>query len=355
MPTAESYRPATQSTFDNIDARPQRAIENRAMRSKAGFLLLAGWLASAGCSDAGGNAGDGGGGLAGGAGGAGTGGSGGAAVSDAGVGGAADASAATGCEGVDAGGIVSPAYADMTITASGFAEHEGRSVFLVTRANISGVIGARSVTVTGGRFAFRFPKGYKRSSEQDLLWLIDSDGDGRCNTDAGDHTGYLRVNAANPAGSDALEVAITDNHVRTTSGGVDICNPAAPFGDMMDFNITGVGFEAHDGQRVHLLTRTAYNGAIFGSGDAVVTGGGFAFHFPKDYQRFTYQEIFLCVDVDGDGACAPGTDHTTYKATSAFNPVPITPFDDQVMDDHTSKSGRNADVCIVMNGCQIAP
>ncbi len=253
MPTAESYRPATQSTFDNIDARPQRAIENRAMRSKAGFLLLAGWLASAGCSDAGGNAGDGGGGLAGGAGGAGTGGSGGAAVSDAGVGGAADASAATGCEGVDAGGIVSPAYADMTITASGFAEHEGRSVFLVTRANISGVIGARSVTVTGGRFAFRFPKGYKRSSEQDLLWLIDADGDGRCNTDAGDHTGYLRVNAANPAGSDALEVAITDNHVRTTSGGVDICNPAAPFGDMMDFNITGVGFEAHDAEGLSAL------------------------------------------------------------------------------------------------------
>jgi hypothetical protein len=31
------------------------------------------------------------------------------------------------------------------------------------------------------------------------------------------------------------------------------------------------------------------------------------------------------------------------------------PFDDQVMDDHTSKSGRNADVCIIMNGCQIAP
>jgi hypothetical protein len=309
------------------------------MGSKAGFLLLVGWLASGGCSDARGDA---------------------AAVIDAGVGGAggvggADASAATGCEGVDAGGIVSPAYADMNITASGFAEHEGRSVFLVTRSNSSGVIGARSVTVTGGGFAVRFPKGYTRSSEQDLLWLIDADGDGRCNTDAGDHTGYLRVSAATPAGADALEVAITDNHVRTTSGGVDICNAAAPFGDMMDFNIAGVGFEAHDGQRVHLLTRTVYNGAIFGSGEAVVTGGGFAFHFPKGYQRFTYQEIFLFVDVDGDGACAPGTDHTAYKATSAFNPVAIMPIDEQVMDNHTSRSGRNADVCIIMNGCQIAP
>src|SRR5580765_2102061 len=147
MPTAESYRLATQSTFDNIDAWLPRAIENRAMGSKAGLLLLAGWLASAGCSDARGNAG-GGGGLTGGAGGAGTGGSGGAAAIDAGLGGAggaADASAATGCEGVDAGGIVSPAYTDMNITASGFAEHEGRSVFLVTRSNSSGVIGTRSV------------------------------------------------------------------------------------------------------------------------------------------------------------------------------------------------------------------
>jgi hypothetical protein len=353
MPTAESYRLATQSTVDNIDARPPRAIDNWAMGSKAGFfMLLAGWLASSGCSDARGTAGDGGGGLAGGAGGAGTGGSGGATAIDAG---GTDAPTATACEGVDAGAIVSPAYADMDITASGFAEHEGRSVFLVTRSNSSGVIGARSVTVTGGGFAFRFPKGYKRSADQDLLWLIDADGDGRCNTDVGDHTGYLRVNAANPAGSDALEVAITDNHVRTTSGGVDICNPAAPFGDMMDFNITGMGFDAHDGQRVHLLTRTVYNGAIFGSGDAVVTGGGFAFHFPKGYQRFTYQEIFLFVDVDGDGACAPGTDHTAYEATNAFNPVQIMPIDEQVMDNHTSKSARNADVCVIMNGCQIAP
>lgn len=258
------------------------------------------------------------------------------------------------CDGVDAS-IASPAYADMTITATGFAEHEGRTVFVVTRSNSSGVLGARSATVMAGAFAFRFPKGYQRSADQDLLWFIDADGDGVCNTDVGDHTGYLLVNAVDPAGSDALEVAITDNHVRTTSRNVDICNPAAPFGEMMDFNITGSGFQAHEGQHVHLLTRTAYNGAIFGSGEAVVTGGGFAFHFPKGYERLTYQEMLLFVDVDGDGACMDGTDHTGYMATSAFNPVQIAPIDEQVTDNHKSKTARNADVCVVMNGCQVAP
>jgi hypothetical protein len=259
--------------------------------------------------------------------------------------------AATGCEGVDTGAINSPTYADLNVTASGFAEHEGHAVLVVTRSNSSGVLGARSATVTGGGFAFRFPKGYQRSEDQELLWLIDADGDGLCNTDAGDHTGYLLVNAVDP-GSNALDVLITDNHVRTTSRNDDICNPAVPFGEIMDINITGKGFEAHDGQRVHLLTRRTYNGAIFGSSEAVVTGGGFAFHFPKGYMRSTYQEILLFVDVDGDGVCVPGTDHTGYSATSAFD---LAPVDEQVTDSHMSKTARNADVCVVMNGCQVAP
>src|SRR4029078_8056265 len=129
-------------------------------------------------------------------------------------------------------------YADMNVSASGFAEHEGRTVLVVTRSNSSGVLGAPPATGTGGACAFRFPKGYQRSADQELLWLIDADGDGLCNTDAGDHTRYLFVHAGAPR-SAALDVAITDNHVRTTSRNDDICNPAAPFGDMMDINITG--------------------------------------------------------------------------------------------------------------------
>ena len=37
------------------------------------------------------------------------------------------------------------------------------------------------------------------------------------------------------------------------------------------------------------------------------------------------------------------------------NPVQIAPVDEQVTDNHTSNTARNADVCIVMNGCQVAP
>ena len=61
------------------------------------------------------------------------------------------------------------------------------------------------------------------------------------------------------------------------------------------------------------------------------------------------------MDVDGDGVCVTGTDHTGYSASSAFNPVQIAPVDQQVTDSHTSNTARNADVCVVMNGCQVAP
>ena len=199
-----------------------------------------------------------------------------------------------------------------------------------------------------------FPKGYQRSADQDLLWLIDADGDGLCNTDAGDHTGYLLVSATNP-GSDALEVAITDNHVRTTSRNVEICNPAAPFGEMMDFNITGSGFQAHEGQRVHLLTRTTYNGAIFGSGDAVITGGGFAFHFPKGYERFTYPGDAPVRGCRRRRCLRAGNGPHGLLGHLRFQSRQIAPVYEQVTDSHRSKTARNADVCVVMNGCQVAP
>jgi hypothetical protein len=268
--------------------------------------------------------------------------------------GAREAGAAA-CEGVDASVAGNPPYVDLNITASGFAEHEGKAVFLVTRVGLGGVIGTGSATVRGGAFTLRFPMGYRRSSDQEVLWLIDADSDGLCNAAAGDQTGYVLISAVDPAGTDALDVAITDNHLPTTSHNVDLCNPAQPFGEMLDMNILGKGFEAHEGRAVHVLTRTLYNGAIFGSGEAVIAGGGFALNFQKGYQRSSYQEVFLFVDVDGDGRCLPGTDHTAYVATSAFNPLRIEPIDEQVTDNHAAKSARNADVCVVMNGCQLAP
>lgn len=271
-----------------------------------------------------------------------------------GAGGAGDAPAAA-CEGVDAGSLASRTYVDLDISASGFAEHEGKTVLLETRGNSDGVLGVAKATVTGGGFTIHLPKGYRRAQDQELLWLIDVDGDGVCNDAAGDQTGYVVVTAADPPDAAALAVAITDNHVRKTKSNVDLCNPAQPFGDMLDIDITAVGFDAHEGQTVRLLTRTVDNGAIFGAGRASVVGGGFAFHFPRGFERFTYQEILYFVDTDGDGRCVGGTDHTSYTVTPAFNPIQNGPVSMQIMDNHTKTSARGADVCVVMNGCPIAP
>jgi hypothetical protein len=259
------------------------------------------------------------------------------------------------CEGVDAGAGAAPQYLDMDITGSGFAEHEGQAVLLVIRTENSRVLGVGKATVAGGGFALHFPKGYRRASNQEILWLVDADGDDVCNAAAGDHTGYLVAGGFDPVGSAAFAVAISDNHVNVTPREPNLCDPALPFGTMLNFNVTGSGFAAHDGRTVHLLTRTATNGAIFGSGAAVVSGGGFTFYFRRGYERFTYQEIFWFVDVDGDGTCVAGTDHTGYITSSGENPTQDVSVEMAVTDNHATQSARQADVCIVMNGCPLAP
>jgi hypothetical protein len=274
-------------------------------------------------------------------------------ASDAGADGGGPTMAA--CEGVDAGSAASASYVDLNISASGFSEHEGQTVFLVTRANGVGVIGAASATVTGGAFSFHFPKGYKRATDQEIIWLLDADGDGVCDDAAGDHTGFSLVSATDPPGAEPVAVSISDNHLRMTSSGANLCNSVLPFGDMLDMNVTGTGFDGHEGRTVHLLGRTFYNGAIFASGDAIVAGGGFTLPFKRGFQRFTYEEIFFFVDVDGDGRCTPGTDHPGYTTTAGFNPTQNVPIDVPVMDNHMAQSARGADVCAVMNGCQLAP
>jgi hypothetical protein len=124
---------------------------------------------------------------------------------------------------------------------------------------------------------------------------------------------------------------------------------------MLDMNVTGTGFDAGEGRTVHLLARTVDNGAIFASGGAVVASGGFVLHFPRGFERFTYEEIMFFVDVDGDGRCTPGTDDPGYTVTAAFNPTQNVPVDVPLMDNHMAQSARGADVCAVMNGCQLAP
>lgn len=267
---------------------------------------------------------------------------------------AGDATTAA-CEGVDAGSAASLSYVDLNITASGFSEHEGQTVFLVTRSNSYGVLGSGSAVVSGGAFAFHFPKGYRRAADQQIIWLLDADGDGVCDEAAGDHTGLFLLSATDPPGAEPVAVAISDNHVGMTSSGATICNSVLPFGDMLDMNVTGTGFDAYEGRTVHLLARTVDNGAIFASGHAVVASGGFVLHCPRGFERSSYEEIVFFVDVDGDGRCRPGTDDPGYTVTSAFNPIQNVPVDVPLMDNHMAQSARGADVCAVMNGCQLAP
>lgn len=259
------------------------------------------------------------------------------------------------CEGVDAGTSPRGDYLDMDISAAGFAEHEGRAVFLVTRTDAWDVLGVGRATVVGGRFAFHFPKAYQRALSQEVLWFVDGDGDGLCTGAAGDHSGYLVAGPFDPAGNDAVAVALSDNHVRVSPQGADLCAPAMAFADMLDIDVTASGFEAHDGRTVYLLTRSAANGAIFGAGRATIAAGGFALHLPKAFVADTYQEVFWFVDEDADGTCAGGTDHTGTMVTSAFWPTENVPYDLRLTDNHALESGRHADVCVVMNGCQLAP
>src|SRR3569832_1026602 len=114
----------------------------------------------------------------------------------------AGAATTAACEGVDAGSAASLSYVDLNITASGFTEHEGQTVFVVTRSNSYGVLGSGSAVVSGGAFAFHFPKGYRRAADQQIIWLLDADGDGVCDEAGGDHTGFFLLSATDPPGAE---------------------------------------------------------------------------------------------------------------------------------------------------------
>src|SRR5581483_2454647 len=187
----------------------------RHLAGAVALLTLSACGKSGGRPDAGGTAGGAGGGIStAGTGGSwstgGTGGTGGTTsgtggtVSTAGSGGATSSGGAPGaCEGIDAGSAAPAPYVDLDITAAGFAEHEGQAVFLVTRAKGDRTLGSGRGTVTGGAFTFHFPKGYMRANDQEVLWLLDADGDGVCNDAAGDHTGYAVLSAFDPPGDSA--------------------------------------------------------------------------------------------------------------------------------------------------------
>jgi hypothetical protein len=54
-----------------------------------------------------------------------------------------------------------------------------------------------------------------------------------------------------------------------------------------DLDTTASGFEAHEGQTVRLSTSSPYIAIVRGAGQTTITGGRFAFHFPKGFERST--------------------------------------------------------------------
>ena len=311
----------------------------------------AGASGSAGAAGIGGGAGSGGAAGDGRAGAAGTG-SGGAVGGGTGGGG-------TGAGGINPSCIRSDAqlhkFLNLDVRGESFADHNGETLYLITRSGSSGIIGTGKTLVSAGGFAVHFEGGYERNTSQQLLWFADADGDGNCNLSKGDHIGYVSLGPFDPVANDALTATIADNHVMDIPGETSPCSGARPFGDMLDMNVSASGFQAHEGSSVYMLTRTFQNGAVFGRGQTAVASGRFAFNFPRGFARQAYQEVFWFVDLDGDGLCTTTSDHLGYAVTAAFSPTGNQPLDMTITDNHAGTSARGADVCIVMNGCPIAP
>ena len=242
-------------------------------------------------------------------------------------------------------------FYDLKIVGVDFARDEGRSVYLVTRSANGGVLGSASAVASGGGFSLTFPRGYQRTSGGQVLWFVDVNADGFCDTANGDHFGLIQLDPSD-AGDEAVEITISDDPSNPTiPGDPSACTGQKPLGELSDLDISATGFEAHAGARVYLITRTALNGAVFAHGSAVVVDGGFRFHFPRGLEQFTYQEVFWFVDTDGDGRCTHSSDHTGFLSTNALRPAGRDPAEVSIKDNHTEVSERGTDVCVVLNAC----
>jgi len=264
----------------------------------------------------------------------------------------ADTDAAAACDPADAGADRRRAFLDLRVSGSGFEAHEGATVYLYTSQGLlDQIFGSGARTVAGGSFVFDFPGAYHRAEQQMIAWFVDADGDSACSADGPDHTGRLIIGPFDPAGDDRIDVAITDNHMSPVPGASDRCAAATP--PLHDLHITGSGFEAHEGQTIHLMTSSPYNGLVRGAGQAPISGGAFSFLFPKGFERTTYQDVFWFVDVDGDGRCTSAADDTGYLSTAAFTPTdPAATVELPITDNHGTQSASAEDVCSVMNGCR---
>ena len=163
----------------------------------------------------------------------------------------------------------------------------------------------------------------------------------------------MTIGPFDPAGNDTISTAIVHNDVGGIPGETNPCAGVRPFGDMADINLNAPGFEAHEGAPVYLLTRNGLNGFVFARGESTITSGRFGFYFPRAYARGLAQEIFWFVDADGDRVCT-SSDHRGYAVTPVSTTQPDTVYL-EITDNHATESARGADVCVVLNGCPLAP
>jgi hypothetical protein len=157
-----------------------------------------------------------------------------------------------------------------------------------------------------------------------------------------------------PTGMDPLVLTVTGGDLSDSGKIRGTCDGTIPFEEMSNLEIAATGFASHDGAIVHLLIRTNVNGAVFGSGWASVVGGAFSLRLPRAFPQFTYPDILWFVDVDGDARCT-ATDHPGYYAAPAATATGNEAVALRINDNHETATSRHADVCTVMNGCQLAP
>jgi hypothetical protein len=243
-------------------------------------------------------------------------------------------------------------YLDLQVQGETFGAYNGRTIYVFTREDRAGMLGMGNTKIADGRFELRFPGGLRRNaSAQGVSWFIDVDGDGLCNTAAGDHQGYRALEPYDPPGNPPRTVVVEDDQVTSTRVR-GACDGTRPFEEMSDIVLNGSGFSEHEGARIRVLTRSTY-GPAFGSGEATIVGGAWSVTFQHGYAQFTYQEVLWFVDVDGDGVCST-VDHAGNLGTNAFTPKGNAVVTMPVPDNHRTKTARNVDVCVVMNGCPLA-
>jgi hypothetical protein len=243
---------------------------------------------------------------------------------------------------------------DIKVTGSGFDRHDGNPVHLLTRS--SGTVALRGIgrgAIIGGRFTIYVPNGYQRGADQEILWFVDVDSDGKCGASAGDHLGYAAIAALDPVGNDAVEVSISDDHPATLPGNIDVCTAMQP---LLTMAVTGSGFGAHERAVVYLLTRTSNGAQLAGGPASVAVGGGVSFsQRPYAYARGSNQEVLWFIDAQSGPArfCDLGTgDHVGTLETGPLEPAANGVVNLAITDNHVERSAGAEDVCAVMNGCR---